>query len=164
LRHLIDQQWAWRAVAALVTVEDPEARRKLRRDYEDGKYGNSDAFKEGVKKTNEEANLVRSKKRKQEGKKKSSHGGRYTRSRIEGMRTVGNVLLSRTIPEFLDGLKEYLKEGDHFVPVTAENIANLIVEVGGVVDELLRGLAMVRTEINRLGLPQAGTQAESEAR
>ena len=163
LELLIEKPWAWRAVAALVTVEDPNARRKLKADYESRKIGNSDRFKEAVREHNEEANLVRSKKRKQEGKKKSSHGGRYTRSKIEGMKTVGNALLSRTIPEFLDGLQENRKERDHYAPVTAENIANLIVEVGGVVDELLRDLKMVRTEIDRLRLTQARTQAESEA-
>jgi len=163
LEHLIEKRWAWRAAAALVTVDDPKVRRRLQLDHEDKKYGNSDGFKEAVREANEEATLGRSKKKAEKSKKATtSGGGRYIRTWIERLNTVGGTFRKDTIPEFIRGLKKFRAQGADLAPVTAENLVALIATAKDNIDLLLKLLGDARVAIDKLGVLGAGAKAKSE--
>ncbi len=164
LEHMISEGWAWRAACALVTVEDPKARRRLQLDYEAGKYDNSDAFKEKVKATKEEANLVRSRKKVEKDKKaKPSFGGRNIRSQIAGFNTVSGALMRDAIPQLLEGLNRYRERHENLAPVTAEHIVDQIAAANDNVDVLFKRLGDVRAAIHKLGVLGARAKAEGKA-
>jgi len=146
LAHMIERNWAWRAVASLVTVEDPKERKHLQNEYEKAKFPNSDAFKDAVRDHNSDA------KTSGERTEKRGGGAGSTASKVKGFTTVSATFVARTVPEFVAGIEAFIKEAQDMSPKTADIVTEHIKAAKATLPELRQQLTQVEAAIKKTGL------------
>ena len=146
LAHMIERRWAWRAVAALVTVEDPKERKHLQGAYEKDEFPNSDAFKEAVHNHNDAA------KASGERTEKRGGGAGSTATQVKGVSTVSTTFVSRTAPEFLAGITAFIKDAQAMSPRTAEIVTEHIKAAKALLPEMRQQLTQIEAAIKKTGL------------
>lgn len=147
LKQLIEKGWAWRAVTALLTVEDPKKRKKLQQQYERGKYKNSDELRQEIKATNKAAVATGQKR-----EKRGSRSGDTIGQRIRGLVTVSTTLLTQAAPEFAEGIKAYLKAVQEMPPDAADKIMSDVAKMQDLLPDLRLTLDRIEQLIARTGL------------
>lgn len=98
LKDMQAKEWPWRGVLSLLTVEDPKAREKFQKNWEENKYKNTDELKEAIAAYNGKAV--------KEGKKEETRG-RKKQTVVGPVKTADTILTkftSDTLPGFLKAM------------------------------------------------------------
>jgi hypothetical protein len=103
LQHIISKRWPWRGLRTLVSVEDPDDRKKFQRDWESGKYANSDELNTAISKYHDK------RRRKPEGPKPP---GSAISHHLRSTTTVLTKVNGEMIPELLNKLNELVKRSE----------------------------------------------------
>lgn len=118
LKHILSNNWPWRGLRSLVTIEDPDDRKKFQQDWEAGKYKNSDEFNAAIKKYKEGV--------------KADNGGDDppppTRGLSQALRTTTTILTKvngEVIPELLAVSKDFAKHEAEVTEKIAERAKEL---------------------------------------
>ena len=122
LAELKANEWPWRAVSSLFTIDDQKARKQLKADFQKGKFKTSDEFRDAVTKTNTEGRETGAKR---DGRGGGGAGGQAA-SQIRSLNTVFAQVTSRVYPEFMEGVRHYARNAQKMTPAAADKIAQSI--------------------------------------
>jgi hypothetical protein len=115
LEYFKENEYPWRAVSSLITIDDAKAYKALKQQYENDQFDNSDELKAAVKEANAES--------KKAGTKTEKRGGNSNAaSMVKSFNTMLNQATAKVIPGFVKATAEFKKKGDAMSESTAEAV------------------------------------------
>jgi hypothetical protein len=141
-----ENQWPWRQITALVSTERAEDRERFMLEYEAGmhrEYG--DRFKEVVR-DHEQS-------RRDSGKRKDMRGNRLPAlTAAKQANTLLNQAVSKVLPQFIDGVRQYVKIAPALDENRQQSVAEKIGDVKGQLPAMRKLLADAESAIKAAGI------------
>lgn len=128
LAYFKAQEWPWRAVSSLVTVEDPAAYKKLKEDFESERFKNSDELKTAAKAINDKARAA--------GTRDKRGGSPATLSVIKSFEVSCNQVTTQLMPNFMTAVKDFAKDSAKMESDVVEKTEKAIKEAKKSLDAL----------------------------
>jgi hypothetical protein len=135
LEYFKAQEWPWRAVSSLVTVEDPAAYKKLKEDFESERFKNSDELKTAAKAINDKARAA--------GTRDKRGGSPATLSVIKSFEVSCNQVTTQLMPNFMTAVKDFAKD-------SAKMESNVVEKTEKAIKEAKKSLDALKKMIERL--------------